>query len=51
MTLKNRCLIVLVGLGIVDAVIPLPIIGVLLVYVALEKPPWFLNVVQGLYDG
>jgi len=51
MTLKNRCLITLVALGVVDAVIPLPIIGVILVYVVLEKPPWFLNLVQGLYDG
>ncbi|MDY6839076.1 MAG: hypothetical protein SWH78_14010 [Thermodesulfobacteriota bacterium] len=51
MTVKNRCLIVLVALGVVDAVIPIPIIGLILVYVVLERPPWFLDLVQGLYGG
>jgi len=51
MTLKNRCLIALVALGVLDAVIPLPIIGLILVSVALARRPWLLGVVQGLYHG
>jgi len=44
MTLKTRILISLVGLSIVDAVIPIPIVGLILIFVQggqifpLDKP-------------
>ena len=49
MTIKTKCLIALVLLAMADLVIPLPIIGVLLIYVLLQRPPWFKNVVVEVY--
>ncbi|MBW1676014.1 MAG: hypothetical protein JRF30_00400 [Deltaproteobacteria bacterium] len=49
MTLKARSLIGLVGLSIVDAVIPIPIVGLILIFVILQKPPWFQKLVGELY--
>ena len=49
MTLKTRILIYLIGLSILDTVIPLPIVGLILVFVVLEKPPWFQRFVDGIY--
>lgn len=51
MSLRAKCLIGLVGLGILDAVIPLPILGVILIYVILQRPPGFLEMVRELYEG
>ena len=50
MTIKTKCLIGLILLAVVDMVIPLPIIGVLLIYVLLQRPPWFKNVVTEIYS-
>ena len=50
MTIKTKCLIVLVLLAIVDMLIPLPIIGTLLIYVLLQRPSWFKNVVTEIYS-
>lgn len=30
--------------------LPFPILGVILMYVLLQRPPWFRNVVTELYD-
>jgi hypothetical protein len=49
MTIKTKCLITLVLLAMVDTVIPFPIIGVILIYVLLQRPPWFRNVVVEIY--
>jgi len=49
MTVKTKCLITLILLAMVDTVIPLPIIGVLLIYVLLQRPTWFKNVVAEIY--
>ena len=45
MTIKTKILIALLLLCLVDTVIPFPIIGVILIYVLLQRPPWFKNVV------
>lgn len=50
MTLKTRFLIGLVVLSIVDAVIPVPIVGLILFLVLLQKPPWFHKLVSELYE-
>ena len=42
----------LAGLGvmmIIDIFIPVPIIGLILVYVVLQRPPWFMNLVREVY--
>ena len=43
-------LVALVVLGLVDVVIPIPVLGLILVYVVLQKPPWFLEKVRELYE-
>ena len=49
MSLITKLLIVLVVLGLVDMAIPIPIVGILLIYVILQKPSWFLNMVKDVY--
>jgi hypothetical protein len=50
MTLKTRSLIGLIMLSIVDAIIPIPIVGLILILVILQRPPWFQRLVQELYE-
>jgi hypothetical protein len=33
----------------VDTVIPFPIIGLILIYILLQRPPWFKNVTAEIY--
>ncbi len=49
MTTKTKTLIALILLSMVDTVIPLPIIGAILIYVLLQRPPWVRNVIGELY--
>jgi hypothetical protein len=50
MTTKSRILIWLVFFGLLDALIPLiPIMTLVLVYVLMEKPRWFIEWVQEIY--
>jgi hypothetical protein len=49
MSSKTKCLSGLIILGIVDAVIPIPIIGIILFYVVLRRPPWFKDLVREIY--
>jgi len=49
MTIRTKCIITLILLAMVDTVIPFPIIGAILIYVLLQRPPWFRNVVLEIY--
>ena len=49
MSIKTKLLMVLVGLAVVDIVIPVPIIGIILVYVLLQKPSWFIEIAHRVY--
>jgi hypothetical protein len=49
MNIKTKSLIFLLILGIIDVIIPIPILGVILIYVVLQKPPWFTKVVREIY--
>ncbi len=51
MALHTKCLIGLLILAVVDAVIPFPILGMILIYVVLQKPVWFRKMVGELYEG
>lgn len=51
MTLKTQCLIGLSGLALVDIIIPIPILGIILIFVVIQKPTWFQNIVRDLYKG
>ena len=50
MALKTKCLIGLIVLSIVDVLIPIPIVGLILIYVVLQKPPWFVDMVREIYS-
>ncbi len=50
MSIKTKCLILLIFLCITDVVIPVPILGVTLIYIVLQKPLWFTDVVSKIYD-
>jgi len=49
MSTKSKTLIFLIILGIIDMVIPVPITGVILIYVVFQKPPWFADLVNEIY--
>jgi len=49
MSTKTQVLISLIGLGIVDIVILIPIVEILLIYVVLQRPPWFAKMVRDIY--
>ena len=46
---KTKSVITLILLGIVDAAIPLPIIGIILIIIIFTRPPWFREVVAEIY--
>jgi hypothetical protein len=47
--MKTKLLISLILLGLVDVVIPIPIVCIVLIYVICEKPPWFRGMVRDIY--
>ncbi|MGI9301108.1 MAG: hypothetical protein ACR2RB_00145 [Gammaproteobacteria bacterium] len=50
MSIKVKCILALIVLGLVDMIIPVPITAVVLLYVILERPTWFMNAVREIYD-
>ncbi|MEJ2586062.1 MAG: hypothetical protein P8165_00465 [Deltaproteobacteria bacterium] len=48
--MKTKLLICLIILGVLDMVIPIPFSALLLIYVLLEKPLWFRNLVTEVYE-
>lgn len=49
MATRIKLIIALSILGILDVVIPIPILGIILLYVVLQRPPWFRGVVDEIY--
>jgi hypothetical protein len=49
MSIQTKTVIFLILLGIIDMVIPVPILGLMLLYVVAQKPPWFADVVGKIY--
>jgi hypothetical protein len=49
MNIKTKCLIFIIIIGIIDMVIPVPILGIVLLYVVFQRPPWFADVVGEIY--
>ena len=47
--IQNKTILILVLLGLVDILIPIPIIGLILIYVVIQKPSWFMDLVQEIY--
>jgi hypothetical protein len=46
---RSIILIYLILFCLIDTLIPIPFMGLLLVYVVLRKPSWFLDLVQRVY--
>lgn len=49
MKIKTKYLCLLALLSVIDVVIPIPILGITLILVVLERPPWFKNAVEQIY--
>jgi hypothetical protein len=49
MNIRNKTLLALILLCVVDVVIPLPITGLVLVYVVVQRPPWFVDLADRIY--
>jgi hypothetical protein len=50
MKLSTKILLYLITFAILDMIIPIPFTALLLIYVILEKPPWFKKLVSDIYD-
>lgn len=50
MKLKGKLIIALILIAVVDMVIPIPFTAILLLYVVLEKPPWFKTWTLDIYN-
>ena len=50
MNIKTKTIIGLVIFSIIDMVIPVPILGILLFYIVMQKPPWFTELVSEIYE-
>ncbi len=46
---QSKLILVLAVLCLIDLVIPVPILGLILIYAVLEKPDWFRDLVQEVY--
>jgi len=50
MKTSRKIMIYLIIFAIIDTVIPVPITTIILIYVLLEKPAWFENLVRQIYQ-
>lgn len=46
---NNHALIYVVLFSLIDVFVPVPILGLVLIYVLVSKPPWFLELVDEVY--
>jgi len=49
MNTKTKYLFFLAILSLMDVVIPIPILGLILIYIVLERPAWFKDAVDAIY--
>jgi hypothetical protein len=49
MSIKTKSITGIILLSLIDIIIPIPILGLILIYVLFEKPPWFYNVIGDIY--
>lgn len=50
MNTKTKSMIYLSILALLDMIIPIPFTALVLIYVVLEKPAWFENLVTEIYS-
>lgn len=49
MRLNTKILTYLIIFAVLDMIIPIPFTAILLIYVTLEKPKWFKDLVVDIY--
>lgn len=49
MRTRTKCLLTIISLMILD-ILPIPVIGIIALYVILRRPPWFERTVRRLYQ-
>jgi len=47
---SKDALLYVILFSVVDVFIPVPILGLVLVYVLMTRPPWFLDLVKDVYQ-
>ena len=50
MKTKTKIMIYISILALLDMIIPIPFTALILIYVILEKPPWFESYVTEIYN-
>ena len=50
MNTATKLILVLIVLAFIDIVIPIPITSIILIYVLVQKPPWFITTVHEVYN-
>ncbi len=49
MSPKTQVLITLIALALIDVILPVPIVALILIYVVLQRPTWFTDMVRDIY--
>ncbi len=49
MKARDKCLVGLLVLGFCDIFVPVPIIGLVLLYIIFDRPGWFRQLVDEIY--
>jgi len=47
---RNAALVGVIALAVVDVVIPVPILGLILIWVIVARPPWALASIRSWYE-
>jgi hypothetical protein len=50
MNIKTKTVIAVIGLGLIDILIPIPILALTILYIIFQRPPWFVDVVREIYE-
>ena len=50
MTTKTKIIVYLSVLALLDMIIPIPFTALMLIYVIVEKPGWFKDIVTDIYN-
>lgn len=51
MTTRTKVIIILCLVGLVDTVLPFPVLTVICLYIVATRPQWFRNLVRRVYTG
>ncbi len=51
MTSRSKVIAFFSLMAVVDTVVPLPVLAVVGAYVAITRPPWFVDLVGRVYQG